>query len=286
MTASGSAAGSATTHPTASSRSTTVARSIADAGDAAGQVGRERDDDGLVGRLDGGHADVGAAAVRDQQRGGAGGGVRREHAVDPALEATRRLARQLVPTRHVRDRSRREVRRLQRDLGAVVVDLGVEPAHRAGEPDRSAVVGDEQVGRVEGPGDVVERLERLAGPGTAYDDGTAQPRAVEGVQRLTRLEHDVVRDVDGERDRAHAAHREPAPHPVRRRRGRVEPDDGAQREEVAAREVVDDALVRDRRRRVLAARRARCPGRGTARSTGARARARCRASTGRSPCRA
>ena len=215
-----------------------------DTGDAGGQVDGHLDGDGLARGLDPGHADVAAAAVLDEQGGGPRGGVRREHGVDAALEPPRGLARELVAARHARDDGRGEVRGLERDVDGVVVDLGVEPAHRAGETDRSAVVGDEEVvarrgcarrGRGSRASPPRGHGARRSGPGAC---------AVERVQRLARLEHDVVGDVDRERDRAHAAHDEPAAHPAGRRRLRVEADDRAQREEAAAVEVVDRALVR------------------------------------------
>ena len=89
-------------------------------------------------------------------------------------------------------------------------DLGGLPAHHPGEADRPGVVGDEQVVRVEGPVDVVEGAQPLAGPGPAHDDRAGQPVGVVGVQRLAELEHHVVGDVDGQRDRAHAAGSGPA----------------------------------------------------------------------------
>ena len=77
-----------------------------------------------------------------------------------------------------------------------------QPAHDTGQPDRAAVVGDEQVLGRQGPPDVVEGLERLPAAGPAYDQRPGQLAEVERVQRLADLDHDVVGDVDGERDRA------------------------------------------------------------------------------------
>ena len=62
-------------------------------------------------------------------------------------------------------------------------------------------VGDHEVVGVEGEGLPVERLERLAGAGAAHDDGVAADLAeVEGVQRLPRLEHHEVGEVDEQVD--------------------------------------------------------------------------------------
>ena len=47
-------------------------------------------------------------------------------------------------------------------------------------------------------------VSRSPGRGPPHDDRALQPGAVVGVQRLAELEHDVVGDVDGQADRAHA----------------------------------------------------------------------------------
>ena len=54
----------------------------------------------------------------------------------------------------------------------VAADLGLGAAHDAGDRDGplAAVVGDEQVARVEGAVDVVEGGQPLAGPRAAHDD--------------------------------------------------------------------------------------------------------------------
>lgn len=71
-------------------------------------------------------------------------------------------------------------------------------AHDAGEADGTVVVGDDEVFGVELPDGAVEGLERLAGGRAAYAEAARDGLQVVAVQRLTELEHDVVRDVDGE----------------------------------------------------------------------------------------
>ena len=90
-------------------------------------------------------------------------------------------------------------------------------AHDAGDADRSAVVGDQQIVGVEGADDVVEGGDLLAGLGAADDDVALKLGPVVGVVGLAELEHDVVADVDGERDRAHAGLLDAAGHPGGRR---------------------------------------------------------------------
>ena len=63
--------------------------------------------------------------------------------------------------------------------------------------------------------DPVEGGQPLARSGAAYDDRAGELVAVEAVDRLTELEHHVVGDVDGQRDRPHAGQLDPAGHPVR-----------------------------------------------------------------------
>ena len=135
--------------------------------------------------------------------------------VDTALEAARGLGGQLVPPRGPGDRHRVEVRRLDEDVARRAADLGLGAAHDAGDGDGAlaAAVGDEQVAGVEGAVGVVERGDPLAGAGPPHDDRRLEGGEVEGVQRLAEAEHDVVRDVDRQRDRAHARLGEPRRHP-------------------------------------------------------------------------
>ena len=145
-------------------------------------------------------------AVLDEQVDGELGRGGRERRVDAALEAARGLAGQLVPAGRARDGDRLEVRGLDEHVAGRRTDLGLGAAHDAGDRDGAlaAVVGDEQVARVEGAVDVVEGRQPLAGARTAHDDRALEGGEVEGVQRLAEAEHHVVRDVDRQRDRAHA----------------------------------------------------------------------------------
>ena len=75
--------------------------------------------------------------------------------------------------------------------------------------------------------------------GAAYADRALQLVGVVAVDRPAELEHDVVGDVDGERDRPHAGQLDAAREPAGRRRGRVEAGDRAGDEDRAALGVVD-----------------------------------------------
>ena len=75
------------------------------------------------------------------------------------------------------------------------------------------------------------------------------------LERLAELQHQVVGDVDGQRDRAHPGPGQPHPHPQRVGRGRVEAGDLAQHEPVAGGRVVDRGGLRPARRRRAARRR-------------------------------
>ena len=130
-------------------------------------------------------------------------------------------------------------------VGRGVADLGVGAAHDPGDADRPVVgVADQQVGRGQAAGDVVERRDLLAvaGPPDA-EAAAAQRRQVVGVVGLAELEHHVVADVDDVVDRAHPGRGEALGHPRRRRPDGDAADDG--RREAAAAVAVDDL---DRRR--------------------------------------
>ena len=202
-------------------------------------------------RDDLGDAGLGRAArEQHEQVDGALGGGRRGLRVDAALEALGRLGGQLVAARGAGDGHRVEVRGLDDDVGGArdhaglgvrdgVGDLGVGAAHHTGEADGAPAVGDDQVRGVQLALGAVEGGEQLALLGPADPDGSLDPGAVVGVQRLAELDHHVVGDVDGERDRTHAGLLQPALEPDRRAGLGVEAGHGARGEAVAADRVGD-----------------------------------------------
>ena len=111
---------------------------------------------------------------------------------------------------------RLEVRGLDEHVAGRGPDLGLGATHDAGDRHcpLATVVGDEQVARVEGAVDVVEGLQPLTGTRPAHHERALERGEVEGVQRLAEAEHHVVRDVDRQRDRAHARLGEPDRHPA------------------------------------------------------------------------
>ncbi len=96
---------------------------------------------------------------------------------------------------------------------------------------------------MQGPVDVVERAQAFARERPAHDDLVGEVAEVERVQGLTEEHHHVVRDVDGERDRAHADLGEPAPQPRGRGGGGVDAADDPGDVAVAPRHRVDRGVV-------------------------------------------
>ena len=91
----------------------------------------------------------------------------------------------------------------------------------------------------------VERDDLLARRGTTHDDAAAQRIEVVPVDRLAELEHDVVRDVDEQRDRSDAGELQPRDHPCGRGTRRVDPAHDARREDGGADTTADRRLVAD-----------------------------------------
>ena len=139
-------------------------------------------------------------------------------------------------------RRRVPVRRLDQHVGGGRGHLGGLAAHHATEADDPRVVGDDQVAvgaRGELTGDAVEGGQLLPRAGAADADGALELVGVVAVDRPPHLEHHVVGDVDGERDRSHPGELDPARQPVRRGRRRVEAGDLAGDEDRAADRVLD-----------------------------------------------
>ncbi len=122
--------------------------------------------------------------------------------------------------------------------------LTVLTAHDTGQrQDAGAVVGDEQVLGVQGPVDVVEGGEPLPRARAADHDGAVEGGQVEGVQRLTERQHDVVGDVHGQPDRAHPGLGEPPRHPLRGGPGEVDTAHDPREVAVAARHPLERRIV-------------------------------------------
>ena len=149
------------------------------------------------------------------------GRVRRRRIHAP-FEATAGLRAQLVPAGRPGDGHRVEVRGLHHDRGGVRADLGAGPAHHPGQSDGTGTVGDEQVVGAQVADHVVQGGQLLPRLCATDHDRPVQPVRVVRVDRLPGLQHHVVGEVDGQRDRAHPGQLHPAGQPARTRPGRVD----------------------------------------------------------------
>jgi len=64
------------------------------------------------------------------------------HPIDTTLEAIARLAAQAKSARGARDRHRLEVGTLEQNRGSRIADLGIQPAHDAGDREGLFRIGD------------------------------------------------------------------------------------------------------------------------------------------------
>jgi len=213
------------------------------AGDPSREVVADGDGALLRRRADHRHAGVGLpAAVGGEQLDHAIGGRRGDHRVHPALVALARLGGQLVALAGAEHRGGVPVSGLDQDVGRGLRHLGGLPAHDAAEADDAGVVGDDEISlRAGGQRAVgaVEGGQPLALAGAADADGALELVGVVAVDRAADLEHHVVGDVHGQRDRAHPRLLEAARHPVRGGRCGVEAGDLAGDEDRAAGGVLD-----------------------------------------------
>ena len=171
----------------------------------------------LGGVVDVRHAGVGrAAAVLDEEVDGQLRGSGGHPGVDAALEALRGLGDESVAAGRASDGRRVEVGGFDEHLGRRVVHLGGRATHHAGDGERPFTrVGDQQVLGTQRAFDIVERRQGFARPGATHHDGAVELGEVVGVQRLPDGEHDVVRHVDCQADRAHPHLGEAPLHPRR-----------------------------------------------------------------------
>jgi hypothetical protein len=166
---------------------------------------------------------AGAGQVLEHVHRAQGGAAEAGAVVDAAFEPVRRVGGEAVAAGGRADAPRGEPRGLEQQLARPGGDHGVGAAHHAGEGLRAGRVGDHEVLRVEGEDAAVEGGERLGRGGEADDHPALRELvAVERVERLARLEQDVVGDVDDVGDRAQAESVQAHAQPQRRRAdGRV-----------------------------------------------------------------
>ena len=162
------------------------------------------------------------------------GGGRPQVWVNSAFEAAGGFAGQFVATCGASDRHLVEVGGFNDDRGGCFADLGVLPAHDAGQPDDAltivgfvevlfrvpgggsgVVVGDEQVFGVEFALNVVQSGELFPGASATHRDFGAELVCVIGVEWLAQFQHDVVGDVNDQGEWSHAGFQEAFLHPVR-----------------------------------------------------------------------
>ncbi len=108
------------------------------------------------------------------------------------------------------------VGRLHQDRGGAVVHLGIGAPHHPGQRHRAGGVAHHDVVGFQFPLDVVEGDDPTVLPGTADDDGVAEPVEVEGVGGMADFDHGVVGGVDHVGDGPHPGRLEAEPQPVGR----------------------------------------------------------------------
>ena len=95
------------------------------------------------------------------------------------------------------NRSRQEIGRFDQEFRGGGRDLGVRAAHHTAHGDRPLGIRDHADAGLQRIGLVIDREERFVGPRLAdHDPALAEPRQIEGMQRLAAFQQHVVRNVD------------------------------------------------------------------------------------------
>ena len=161
-----------------------------------------------------------AADVATDKVGGLSCRRRRPGGRHPSSETEGGLAVQAVVGGGAADAGAVEAGRLDQDVRRPVVNLRLFSAHDTGQRHRTAAVTDQQVLGGAGALRSVEGDDLLPLPGGAQVDRSFLPLfrppkqvVIEGVERLARLPHDVVRDVDDVVYRPDPGKTKTVPHP-------------------------------------------------------------------------
>eukprot|EP01022_Parablepharisma_sp_SALTPOND_P031134 TRINITY_DN785_c0_g5_i1.p2 TRINITY_DN785_c0_g5~~TRINITY_DN785_c0_g5_i1.p2 ORF type:complete len:1059 (-),score=367.39 TRINITY_DN785_c0_g5_i1:4151-7327(-) len=175
---------------------------------ALGQV-----DDLVVHRADAG---VRRAADFQQQRGDALDMLDHGGEIDTALEAMRRIGREVVATGTALDRLREPEGGFQIDIGGLQRDGGGIATHDAGQGFDFLVVRDHTDPLIDFDGVAVEELQGFTLAAPAHIQAAVDLVEIEHVRGTTQFQHHIVGDVHQRRDRALAAALQALLHPLRR----------------------------------------------------------------------
>ena len=189
-----------------------------------------------------------AATVFNEEFNSTLGSHRRKLRVGATLEALGGFGMQLVTAGAARDRHRVEVGGLEQDVRGSLLHLGVGTTHDASNTDDARAltlgrVGDEQVLLIQLALLIVQGHEQFTCACATHDDRRGQRAQVVGVHRLAQIQHDVVRDVDGQRQGTHTGGLEALDHPSRGRRGGVRAANDARDKAVNALAAADRRVV-------------------------------------------
>ena len=157
------------------------------------------------------------------------GRLQRTVRIDAPLVAVRRVGRQTQPAGGPADGLALEDRALKHQVGRIVAHSGIFPAHDAGDDHGAVRIGDDEHAAVQNPFLAIERDNLLPVHRRPDNDLVAPELAgIEGVQRLARLQHHVVANVDDIVDRAKSDRLKPRLHP-RWARANLDPRDDMSR---------------------------------------------------------
>ena len=128
--------------------------------------------------------------------GAAAGPIANAH-VGPAFEAIGGIGAQIEFPGGCANVLRFEAGAFQQDIGGAGIDLAVLAAHDAGQRDAFGFIGDQKHPVRQQPFFAVESDEFFALGGAANDNFRAAEQVkIKGVQRMARLQHDKIGDID------------------------------------------------------------------------------------------
>ena len=122
--------------------------------------------------------------------------IGRPREIDAALETETGIGHETEATGLPLDHFRIPERALKKDAPSIFADAAMLPAHDSGQAEGFALIGDQQKIGIKRNDLAVEQRQFFAGRRKPNDDIAFEPCVVVGMQRLAKLEHDVVGDID------------------------------------------------------------------------------------------
>ena len=168
--------------------------------------------------------------------------------IHATLKTLRGLRNQLVTASSTSHRHLIKTSRLHQNAGGRIGHLSRSAAHHTGKTNHAGIISNDNILGMQGTLNTVQGHQLLASSGATHHNLTLNLVSIIEVQRLTGLQHHVVRNIHRQRQRAHTRQTQTRRHPGRNRRIRLHARHLTHHKTSACRVTVNRGVITQRNR--------------------------------------